>query len=751
MLRRFAIALGLFFLALGIRLVGWQTIFQFDGIYPYGNDAFYHLRRIRHAVEAFPAFLSFDPLINFPHGAQAIWPPTLDWLVALCIRIGVGPGDTESLERWVMWMAPLLGAGTVVWVYFLGRRFFSTRSATLAAVLLAVMPAHFLYSQLGFADHHVVVALLSVGILWSGMRLFSDPIAAPHAADGRGLSDRRGIVHAAWLGLAMGATVLVWPGALIHVAIVQLAMIVRVLFCTDRGEAVRWAWRFAVAHVVMLVLVFPMSAGNEWARWGDFSPLVLSNFQPLYFASAALLFAVSAETWRRKSHCESSRVRAAWASLLGTMLAAALFGLIPELRAGASDSWSWFSLDERFQALVVESAPLFYSPTGFDGTDPAISLTWFLYLVPFFLLLFLRRDYPHGDRVFFLWWTAAFFVATLGQRRFMNTYSIAHALLMARSIFLVYDWGARSFEADPSRRLRWRLATLLGVCVLLLPVRLEYGPDIENLLRAARGEAPHLPETAARRRLVTGAARWLRAHSPEPIGPGYSVLGPWEDGHLIKYVAERATVQDNFGDDVSAENFDLADRYFASEDESEALEILDQTRTRFVLVRDAGSGQTDQYQPTSMLSRLYLMRGSSGRVHQPKRGRVVPVRALHRHRLVYESPRLNQGGPGPEAKSFAKLFEIVPGARVLGHAEPGAHVAVRLELRTRLGPFVYHTNGKADDSGRYSLRLPYSNEVFSPDVRAASSYTFASGEKTAFLSVPEAAVQGGLELEGPEF
>ena len=60
----------IFGVALVIRLLSWHSVFQQGGVYPHGNDAYYHLRRIRYSVEHFPDFLRFDPLMNFPDGGQ---------------------------------------------------------------------------------------------------------------------------------------------------------------------------------------------------------------------------------------------------------------------------------------------------------------------------------------------------------------------------------------------------------------------------------------------------------------------------------------------------------------------------------------------------------------------------------------------------------------------------------------------------------------------------------------------------------
>jgi dolichyl-diphosphooligosaccharide--protein glycosyltransferase len=743
-----AVALGLFVTALLVRLIPWRSVFQPDGVVPYGGDAYYHMFRIRDTVERFPAILQFDPMMNFPDGAEPIWPPTFDWIVAALLRIGVGPDAPQTLEHWIMWVAPLLGAATVVGVYFLGRHFFSPKIGGFAALLLAILPAHFNYSQLGFADHHVAVSLVAMGLLWLAMQLFAEP-----AADSAESSDVRGLKAAIWLGLAAGGLLLIWPGALIHIAILQVALVVRLLATRDAASAICWAKRFALLHGVMFVVVSPLALGHDWLRWGRFSPVVLSNFQPIYLGAAALAFLLCAWFWPRLPIAAQPIGRAAVAGALGVAMASMLFGLIPELQLGAVDSWTWLSRGEEFQAAVGESVPLFRRGAEFDWQLPGVLFGASIFFVPIALVALATSVAGRGDRAFFLWWTAAFFLATLYQRRFMDTYAIPHALLVAWFALDCFERTSLRFAGRRSARRGLAIAMIVAVLALMWPIHERYERDLRDLVLAARGEDPPLRGLAGRIRLIRDAAIWLRDYSPEPTGPGYSILGPWDTGHLIQYVAGRPVVQNNFGDDIAQENFDRAERYFSAVDENEAIEILAPARVRYVLARSTGSGHAIfGYTPTSMTSRLFAARGSRGQIDGIDGIPPTQVQALERHRLVFESSALATTGSQGVSATFVKLFEIVPGAEILGRAPAGVLVRFRLKLQSRNGGgFVYEAASVADDAGRYRVRLPYSNETFSPDIRMAPSWHAIVGDETIPFRVSEAAVEQRLEIEGPEF
>jgi dolichyl-diphosphooligosaccharide--protein glycosyltransferase len=737
---RIAIPVGLFLSALAVRAVTWRSVYQGEGVHPFGYDAFYHLRRIQYSVANFPAVLNFDPFINFPHGAQPIWPPTFDWLLAAVFRLVLGSDQPERLERIAMWLPPLLGAATVVLLYFLALRLSSRVVAFLAAGILCILPAHFYYSQLGFLDHHVAVALLATLMLVAAMDLLREGSSARTQAGGFAL--RQSVL----LGLTMAGAVLLWPGSLLHVGIVQLALVARLLSASDPSAAVAWARRFALVHLVACAAVLPLSAGNEWLLWGRFSPVVLSNFQPLYFGAAAVGFALLGELWRRGWLCADRGTRALAGGLWGAALLGLLLAMVPELRSGLVDAWAWFAKEEEFQSVVSESAPLFAPAGRFDVAFAVETLGAVVYAVPIAVVYLAWKARRRADRLVFFWWTLALFAATLIQWRFMNSYAVAHSLLLALTLKSLHEDLAPHLIRR--RGVAWAAASLglVGVLYACSPWVHGYRPHLVNLWRGLRGEAPQPVGVEGMSRLVVTTARWLRENSPPPEGQGYSVLGPWGDGHILKYVAQRPVVQDNFGDDVAAENFELAEEYFSARSEQVALDLIEKVGARYVLVRSTGSGRTHGYANDSQFAQLFHSRGT--RAEGREGGRRIHTPSLQRHRLIYESPPF-AGRPGA-GRSFCKLYEVVAGARLVGLADPGAVVRVRLGLETRHGGrFEYTATSRADSAGRYGLRLPYPNESFSPDVRVDEQYRLRSGETFATASISEEAVRGGHEVAGP--
>jgi hypothetical protein len=254
--------------------------------------------------------------------------------------------------------------------------------------------------------------------------------------------------------------------------------------------------------------------------------------------------------------------------------------------------------------------------------------------------------------------------------------------------------------------------------------------------------------------LVEDAARFLRQASPPTRGfldaslrPEYGVLTSWDDGHLVRYRAERPTVQDNFGSFADRRAYDLARSYFDAEDEEAAYQVALALGARYTVATNKGSGQTFPSSPHSVGQRLWRRLGNGAPAAS---GSGSP--ALARHRLVWAGdlsgrPRDLQE-PAPDRVA---VFEIVPGAWITGEASPGASVGFELALVSGAGRSSYRARTQASPDGRYAIRLPYPTDVpVSPSVRAAGAYRVRSGGRTAELEVREADVRAGATLTGPD-
>jgi len=592
----------------------------------FGGDAWYHMRRIVYTLEHFPQTLGFDPYLNFPDGARAIWPPLFDFAVASLLLPVNAVAGLPAVEAAAALVPPLLGAATVGALYGLVCSLYDRTTALVAAALLSVSSGHIWYSQLGFVDHHAAVALVSTGLLAAAVSCVRREVP----------SARIGVALAA----AMALSFLLWPGALLYVALVEVGLGAHWLARGDRAAAVRIAenrvWtRTLACGLVMLFGPSGLSGSSQAGTpWSPFSAVVESWFQPWWLAAIALHAAICALLWRRASAGLTARRRLGETIVVAAGVLAASLWAFPDLRHTLDEAWRWLGKREGFQSIVAESEPLFVLHGEWTGRVAELRLSRFVYVFPAALALLAhsaRRTDRRAGRWLFAFWAMCVALVTLQQKRFFNTGSIALAIVMSWSI--VAAWRVVLVRPGLVGRRRTLIAAGFAAAVyfLLAPSLAPLARAGGDLVRSVRGEAPRIGLARLADRSLLRTATWLRGHTPPTAGyedargePAYGVLAHWDLGHALLYAARRPTVVGNFGDDLGERNYRLHREYFRST-EGRAVRLLDALRARYVVVARVPPQAWVRLGSKSMLS---LLTGPE------------PERLVY-HRLVYESPRAN--------------------------------------------------------------------------------------------------------------
>ncbi|MEM7408689.1 MAG: hypothetical protein AAF430_00465 [Myxococcota bacterium] len=712
--------LGLSAIALGgglLRLLPWPRVFTSEGVLFYDGDSYYHMRRIAHSIEQFPALLERDPWMNFPHGGTSPWPPGFDWTLAALTRLLVGTDDRAGAETIGAWVPVICGVLAIVAIGNAGRRLAGVAVGWAAAGLLALLPAAYNFTQLGYLDHHATVA-------WLGTALFAGVLV---------LVDRRDAGPRIWpwlAGAGAAALLLVWPGALLHLGVAQAGALAWTAFAPSSALAVARARRLAGAHALCALALFPFAWGRGFEDLGAFTPLALTSFQPVYFGCAALALAVVAGVW---AWPVGARAGSRLASGAGVALAGVAIALliVPELAQSLERSSGWFTGDEQFHDRILELRPLL--GVGFSAPMNGVHrLTWLLFAFPLAWGVAVTRR-PHAASHWMLGlWSAAFGLAALSQARFTNSFAAPFALV----------WAVAGVALARAIWTRWEQRPVVLAAVVLVSLLVAswaVAPAIESHVRLARGLRANPEDT--RMAHVRKAARFIATHHPtrEDADPG-AVLSAWGIGHQVRYYAEAPVIQDNFGPYVARENVAAATRYYAAVDEERALAELDALGARYILVEDYGAGVVEPYPPGSLTRRLLARRGSEGALRRGGRVRLLP--ALTRHRLVYET----QGNTARIA-----VYERVGGARIEGEAPAGAAVTALVRLEAGTTPFIYRTSTQADSRGRYRLRFPYASGMDTGGVRTLDAIQVVAGTERKTVEVPEQAARTGSVVAGPRF
>ncbi len=709
-------------LAWVVRALPVRNVFIDGHVYFTDSDSYYHLRRIAYNLASFPSTLDHDPYLNFPVGAKAIWPQTLDWLLALLVWPFYEAGAEPSYESFLAWVPPALGALTVWAVFRIVATHFGAREAVGASLVLAVLPAHFWYSQVGFLDHHAAVAFTATLLLGSTMGIVKVCVDPPET-DAAFL--RRGV----GLGLLQALNLAIWPGGILYVALAQGPLLGVALFGETPAARKRALHCIMRSSIVAFLAIAPLSLGNEWPQWGPYSAVVLSNFQPWWFAASFLFALISAQAFARVSGATGA-TRVGIAAVVGGLLIALSAVFLPELGASFTESAQWLGKTDSFQALVGESVPLFVLHGKFTTDIASSRLSYFFYLFPIVVLvcaLAWRGTEKHAPLYAFILWAVVLFGFTLLQKRFFNTLSVPLAIAFGIALVRTHDLIRSRLKVVPPVA---AISTILLALVLLWPCFGVYRAELRGATQGNEGSPPVRNLRIEANILRAEMTSWLRRNTPptrsfvnEEGAPEYGVMARWGEGHFISYTARRPAVMGNFGDDLGREHFLLARSFFGATPER-AEKILEELDVRYVVIRSMSESR-------SMAKTLFERDGSR----------------LGRYRLVHEV-RPHRGLALPSYK----IFEFVPGAELVGTAPARSLVKATLALTTNLGRETQvEAVGLSDAKGRYRVRLPYATGGEAGGLTTSPHYRVTSDGRTVEVAVDDLAVVQGTVVEGPSF
>lgn len=710
---------GIAAIAFGIRIIPYRQCFEADRVHLYGQDPYYHFIRICQAAFS-PGFHlpDTDPRAGYPDGFQPFWPPYFDQAVAAIGWLLSGGESSEAfLLKVAAWLPPILGALSVIPVFFIGLLFFERRIGLLAALIFALLPGHASYCVIGRIDHHFAE-------IFFPMCLYAFHLAARNAFD-RG-KPRTSIIFSILAGISLAASYLVWPGATLYLGVIAFDILWIVTPERDglRGRGINRSDLLMLG--IAFILLLPACTGSWWGKRYMIEFDALSWFQPGVFAGLivyAIYLRFALYRWRSVENPISinmkKRLLVGWA--IPAFIGACALMAIPSLRQAVLHGLGYLNRTDPWLEGVTEAQPLFSTEGIFLRFWAEALLSYGVYLVPAVLVLTLfQRKWKIQpscqEPTFFFILTGLSVLVTLGQKRFTYYSAAPVALSMAWLAVLAGDWVVhRTISGARWTGLLRTLSAFLLIVVWMWPAIKE--------LRGLPGRYIRVPLE------IEQSLLWLRENSPAPDSeqPEYGVMGSsWSFGHWIQYFADRPVLNNGFHRNRKGNT--EAIRFLLSRREKDGLKVLERNRVRYILFTDLSfglpgyarilgenpervvriereKGSRRYYRPGPdyqiiLGNRLYLF---DGLISQPGR----PAEFSQGLRLVYESPeRLQAMG---YLASVVKIFERVPGAILAGKGRPGSEIELKGQVRTPRGRrFAYRCSAVADASGEFELTVPYS-------------------------------------------
>ncbi|MFC2001346.1 oligosaccharyl transferase, archaeosortase A system-associated [Chloroflexota bacterium] len=467
----------LFGIALYLRVgLPYDQIFGIDWIKFASVDAYYHMRLVDNLVHNFPHLNSFDPFFIYPGGVVVGGFRFFDWLLAGIIWvIGLGSPTQHTVDVIGVYFPPVLGALTIIPIYFIGKELFGRWAGVIAAGLFTLLAGESIgRSILGFTDHDVANTLFTTTTM-----LFL--ILAIKTARERKLTfshfkrrDReiitKPIIYSLLVGVFLGIYLLTWAGALLFVFLISVYLIVQFIIDYLKREPTDYLCLIGVTLFFVSLIIF-----------APFSPVVV--YAVVLIIALLIPIGLSSIAWLL-SH---RQIKPAYYPL--ALSGMALVGLVILYTIAPSMLKAMLNMLDIFTwgggtVTTLEMQPLI-KPLG----EWSISIAWgnfttgfFFFSIALLYLIFYKRlirKQGSAEENLLLVWSLVILAAALGQRRFASYLAVNVALLTAYISWQVI-WFAGS-------RKGYRQARNVGVCagiILLIAALLSnlYNTDLHIFL-----------------------------------------------------------------------------------------------------------------------------------------------------------------------------------------------------------------------------------------------------------------------------
>ena len=639
-------------ISLYLRIVlPYDHVFVGDWIKFTGVDVYYHMRIVDNLVHNFPHLNQVDPYMLYPSGMGIGDFRFFDYLLAGIIwLVGLGSPSQHTTDVVGVYFPAILGALTVIPVYFIGKALFNRWAGVIAAGLIAILPGEFLgRSILGFTDHHSAEVLFTTtAVLFLILALKAarrKQLTFNHLKCREWSVITRPLVYSLLAGLFLGIYLLSWLGALLFVFIIFVYFVIQFIVDHLRGEATDYLCVIGVITFLVALIVFvPMFHAEVYL-----ASLVIAFLTPAALSIVSRLM----RRWSLKPAYYPL-------TLFGLGLAglAVLYIVSPHLLNSMLTTFS------RLNPVGAKLTTLEVQPLLFPGGEFSLAVAWGNFTTGFFLsflslgiLVYLVIRQAESNRILFLVWSLAILAATLSMRRFAYYYAVNVVLLTGYFSWLILRFaGFRELATEPletpkgidkrpkpkkdrkgGRRLSGSPANMaLGAIVVLI---LVFYPNIGPLpggVKPAVDVASH-PQFAPSNAWCESLS-WMKDNTPDPFGDpdfyyelyetpleypdtAYGVAAWWDYGYWIARIGHRIP---NCSPGSGGRS--KVARFFLAQDEASANESAGKLGSRYVIV--------DHEAATTKFHGVTAYGGSSKGefydvYYQRQEGRLAPVLALH--------------------------------------------------------------------------------------------------------------------------
>ena len=597
----------------------FDQIFVGDWIKFSGNDAYYHMHIVDNLVRNFPYLNSFDPYLIYPGGSGTGSHHFFHYLLAGIIwLVGLGSPAQHTVDVIGVYFPAVLGALTVIPVYFIGKALFNRWAGVIAAGLVAIYPGEFLgRSILGFTDYHVAETLFTTVAM-----LFL--ILAIKAARDREMTFddlwrrqwatiAKPLIYSLLAGIFLGIYFLTWAGALLFVFVIFVYLIIQFIIDHLRGRSIDYLCVVSVVTLTIALLMFLPASSDGMSLTAFtiaiFVPVALAGLsrlmagrglKPVFYPVAILGFGLAS---------------LAILQIINVPLIQSMVG-----RLGI------FVWDRG--TTILEMKPFLFFGDNFSWIIAWSNFTtgFFLSFISLGILIYFIIKRGEADKTLFVVWSLVTLAATLSMRRFAYYFVVNVALLTGYFSWLILQFaGLRESAAEPvqtpeqmkkkakrkqSRQGGFRLTAsrgnmALGVIVVFFLVFYSNIGPMPKIGPLPAGTMLAI-DTASRAQYAPSdgwceSLSWLKDNTPEPFGDAdfyyerherlpagesynypeaaYGVTAWWDYGYLITRIGHRMPSVHPGGGPAG-----VVSQALAAQDETAANKIIDELESKYIIV-----------------------------------------------------------------------------------------------------------------------------------------------------------------------
>lgn len=637
----------------------WPSVFRGSDIILLGNDPYFY----RYWLEEL--FRTGGSVTSPPPALQNHDIAMIAVMHGLASLLG---GGREAVSIVLVWYPVVASVLIGVLVYIIAMISFADRRVALASVAVyAVTPIVAYRSALGFGDHHAFDYLL-VALAVAGLLMIVD-----ERADWRAI--RRGrLVGLLIFSIATATQVHAWRGGPLLILPVAVYVAFRVASDVWAGDSPMQAnaWTLGGLTMASILAVVPHLA----FAWSD----VYRAFAPALLLMGSLVVVGIGELAARR---EISARTVLGLEIAGGLIAGGIAWVaIPDVRNAIQQGLTYFiqfsqtNITETRSLLSPEygviMTPLFY--LGLTFVLAIATLSWAVWRV---------KQEHQPTWLALTAYTGSLFLMSLVQLRFAAQFGILASTFAGLGfVYLVaaVDVTARPrpfIESDSETSSASTDESSSQLTALSLPDRQSISAVVVLFLLIGSLGAVQTANSSglAIKETTYDAATAIDTHSAtaDHTWPDNYVLSDWGRNRVYNYYVNNQS-------ESYAYALEHYNTFLTSDNASAWYDQLSAKPTGYVVVTETNI----DLPPTSMQSRLWDHWGS----------RSDSAEAVGHYRVVY-------------ANNERKVFELVPGAMLVGRGNPAEIQTVHTEFEAGGETHAYERQVTATANGWYAVRVPY--------------------------------------------